>query len=339
MGTGLLANPDVITDWEPFLAMLELEMGTLDPLGETPPGGTLALQVAPLAEAPTFAPQADPPVPYTGPGLAPTWADVADWAILQTHQQMGAPSTTVNASTADLQVATDTAIGNTVKAMSGFVNQTIHKEQHDIAFLYRVIVAVAQHQDAAQRRALARIATLEAQMQAILTLAIPSLQAQILHAEQVAFNEAVAGAQAAESWAVEHIFRPLEEQLAQQRAQTKVQIDTAAHQTLQTALIHDGLIAAAGAAALAPVRTAVATLVDEAEKCGKPICAQFGPQTLMSSLLKKLLEGGILALLAGFALADPSAVAQAAVTFAEATGPTIENTVGAWLQDLHDITS
>lgn len=170
-------------------------------------------------------------------------------------------------------------------------------------------------------------------------LSIPALQGDIarLRAAQVELQRNVL--LVANQWGLDNIFRPLHENINDLEARTNIRIKAGDEKTLDDArsLInaHDAELAAG----LGAVALAVKALQSWVDDCGEPMCQQFGPKTDMSSLLKKLLEGGILGLLAGFALADPTAVAQAAVAFAQVSGPAIENTVGDWLQGLHDVTA
>lgn len=308
---GIGTAVDALTDLSSLFAEINAELDTVVPLGDTsglpqiPIGSAPEVGVAtPVGLGIHWLPSIDVDTPYTGATDVPAWSDVFGWAVAVANGEIGVGSTATPASTAHVTKAVHTAMGTTIKALSGFINHAVAQEVQDVRSLFQVDVWVASAANVTARAQAARIAVLEAQMNAVLTLAIPSLQAQVVKAEHDAFQLALNAVTLSNKWAVDNVLRPLETQRAADVANTTAQIKSSAHATLTTALASDAAVAAAAAGALAPVASAVKTLLAENEACVKPMCDLLGPKSPLGNLLKGLKIAALLALLAEIANLD-----------------------------------
>jgi len=150
----------------------------------------------------------------------------------------------------------------------------------------------------------ARLNRQRATIRAILDLAIPSLQAQIIAARTFSYQLSLNTAQAMKVWTYESIFVPLATEIATERvARQKVdhriitQDIPAVHADLLTKLAATTAIATGAATVAAKVATWVA-------ECGGPMCDAMGPKTDLGKLLKLIHVAGMLALIAELAALD-----------------------------------
>lgn len=246
-------------------------------------------------------PAPDGPIFYHGAGPFATWNDVYVWAAEQNRIENAKYLDTAPATNASVARASQVAMGLAIKALSGFITQLAD----GVAALSR---AVARRIDAVQLALFVvasnlneRLTNVEGVQNAIVKLAIPSLQTQISlekHNRKVDVDRHDA---ATRLWTTDHVYIPLNTdiQANQVEANTKIQ---AVHDGIpdQVRELFPALIAPL-AATVAGLATKVGALEAESEACVKPMCSVMGPTTDLGKFLKALKIAEWLALLAELA--------------------------------------
>lgn len=280
-----------------------------------PPASDLPPILGPSEQA--LLPTPDPPVIFTGPAPVARWDDVFTWAgktTLDQLQDLTIPTPVVGPQVAH---AIQVSAGQTIKALSGYINQTLNLATlaadvlaHHITDTQTVIGALTANQ-----------ALTNAQLHSILDLvtnhALPQLWTEVnkLHAQIVGTANALGPD--IMRWATANIHEPLTEQLGQEKVNRIAQVD-AVEQSLP------GIIAArvagmglAAASDVASLAGRVAALETENEDCTKPMCDSMGPKTDLGKLLKGLnlaLDAAFIAELLAMNENDIAAFIQNAVT-------------------------
>lgn len=209
---------------------------------------------------------------------------------------------------ADLETAMDAVTSEVIKSLSGFINE---------AFIYATNVAnvVALEQENQRYNQLqenlrleSQIAEAQAKVDAILALAIPSLQAQITQTQHDAQAYAMYAALSERQWNIDHIFTPLYEGIFKVQASATAQVaDVKASipEIVRTVVPSLGLATSAALNTVAAKATAVASWVDD---CGEPMCQTVGPKTDLGKALKAFKAAEWLLLLAELAALDKGGI-------------------------------
>lgn len=244
----------------------------------------------PVIEPPTLSwvPVTDPFVTYSGAGVNPTWGDVYQWQQQTTHAQTPDVPQPSPISGAQVQHAIDVASGQTIKAIGGMINNAVDLQTlaadvlaQRIVDTQNVIGALTDNQ-----------ALTNAQLHQILDLVVngslPQLWAEVnrLHAQIIGTAEGVL--KVAQVWATDNIYKPLEEQLGQEKVNRIAQVDS-----VETGLAGNverivGTMGLASAAEVTRIAAQVATLAQESADCTQPMCDTMGPKTNLGKLLKAL---------------------------------------------------
>jgi hypothetical protein len=270
----------------------------------------------PAPEATAWVPTPDPPVTYTGTTPQPSWENVFEYYSQTTHAQT--PDLPVPSPVTGLQVqrAIDVAQGQTIKALSGFINQAVDLQTlssqelaNRITDVENIVAALNNNQG-----------VINQQQHAILDLlvngAIPELWAEIHKTQQQIINEANGVLKLMQQWSLDHIFKPLEEQLGQEKTNRIAQVDSVITSLPGTIVSRVEAMGLATAAGLAGVAAQVATLAQESTDCTVPMCETMGPKTDLGKLLKALSLAGDVALLAEIANINESDLASLISTVA-----------------------
>lgn len=252
---------------------------------------------------PDTTPEAGPLIQYPGQGAVQLWDDVWGYgkSIVKYFGRHDGGTSFVLSTTLD--EAIDAAIGSTVKSLSGFINiahqlaldaQSWASAQFDA--MSANIGAIYQYFDT-------RVSALEGQMKAVLDLALPSLQAQILQLRHdmglsFQFNSA-----ADRAWAIDNIYRPLQENIGQVAKEIPVWSAGALADAKAYTGIAVGALGVKVLTEIAPLSKAVTALQTESEQCTQPMCDTFGPKTDLGKLLKGLKVAEFVTLLAEIAAA------------------------------------
>lgn len=255
--------------------------------------------VAPdLQLVPDWAPAPDPPVPLGPLGQKLQWSDVFDWVSSNWRAPFGSGRAIDQVQFGDVQNMIDSAAGEIIKAMSGFLDQNAAMTVQAASLLEDAIDNAVSSETFDFQQLSQRLDSIEATQNFIAQYVVPDLNAKIQKAEAFAFGAAVAAQQNAEQWATQNIFDPVYSELLKVQPAIDASIKAnnptilAAAQS-QVNILHD-LIAPtiAGAAALA---TQANSWIDD---CGEPMCEAMGPKTDLGKLLKALSIATDLALLA-----------------------------------------
>lgn len=233
-------------------------------------------------------PQPDPFLTYSGLSPEPTWKDVYDWqhqTWVQEAPELAMPQPIMGP---QIQHAIEAASGQTIKALSGFINRSANLAilaadvlAQRIADTQTVIGALNDNQVIVNDQ-------VHAILDPIVNEVLPQLQADVqqLHNQIIGTAEGVVKLN--QVWARENIFTPLEEQLGQEKANRIAQVDQVEQGLAGRVVgIVEGL-GLASATAVAGLATRVAALETENEECTKPMCDTLGPKTDLGKLLKGL---------------------------------------------------
>lgn len=241
-----------------------------------------------LDYGPNWTPEPDPPVHFPGIGARAHWGDVFDW-IKSGYNKVffgGTPIDTIT--TAQMQQAIDTAVGQVVKAFSGFIDQGAAMTVQAASLLEDAITNTSNVETFDFSTLSQRIDGIEATLNFMTQYVVPDLEAKITHAEAFAYATALAAQQNAEAWARENIFDPVYTELLKVQPAIDASIKAnnptivAAAQSQVNAL-HDLLTPTITAAA-----AAAASATNWIDDCGEPMCQTQGPKTDLGKFLKAL---------------------------------------------------
>lgn len=245
-------------------------------------------------------PPPDTPFVFQGTGAQAAWSDVYDAAQKDYRSDPQIAAVTQPDAGYLFTIHGDqVAIRAMLRAVSGFVNRAYSDATQNTNLLSTITDAEINDIVGRINRITRVVNQIGAEVNAIVQLAIPSLQAQITKLATDIPNLIQYAALSERNWVIENIFKPLYAEIL------KVQpaIDTAvAHEHTSAITYTDAAVAALGVnvlRALAPIATAVKTLQAESEQCTQPMCQTMGPKTPLGNLLK-----GIEAALAAGALAE-----------------------------------
>lgn len=254
--------------------------------------------VAPdLRLVPDWAPQPDPYQIAPGFGVHTTWGEVYDWVKDGIVSIVGHGKDIDLLTGADVQQIVNTAVGQAMKALSGFIDQNAAMTVQAASLLEGAIDNVYANQLHDYQDLSGQIDNAVAYQQAIVGYVVPIIEQQIKEAEARAYTYALAAQQNAQQWATQNIFAPLYAEVLKvqpaidngvARAEKAAHVDAVA----QVA----GLGAAVGTA-LGPIKSAVQALQTESEECTQPMCETMGPKTDLGKWLKALKLAGDIALL------------------------------------------
>lgn len=264
--------------------------------------------VTPDEEATVPAP--DPLVIYTGAGPVPQWVNVYGWAVDTAHALTPDVDTPAPISGTQVRHAIDTTAGQTIKAVSGPINQVLNITKFTTALLHQqitdtqnVIGALANDQNLTN-------AQIHAVLDPLVNNVLPTMQDEVTRLRQDVIDTATGVITITQKWATDNIHTPLSEDLAAEKANRIAQVDDL--KLSIPGIVHD-IIAGAGlapAATVAALAGEVAKLTQESTDCTQPMCDTMGPNTNLGKLLKALQLAADAALFAEIAsLTEPELVA------------------------------
>ena len=208
------------------------------------------------------------------------------------------------------------------RALTGLTNlaRLVHGIQKEVQSLARAVQYIAR--------------TVGPAIQGAVISANRYTDAKVRQAENAAFHVAIAAAQSAESWAVQHLYYPL---LSDVQAVDR-KVDAVASSIPDIAHAQAALVAAAAVAPLAKellsLRSQVSQLAQEAEDCTAPMCETIGPKTDWGKLFSRFKPALLFALLAAVAAEDPKEVERGAEEVASLLGPVLS----VWMEGYLGIT-
>lgn len=271
-----------------------------------------------LDYGPDWMPPPDPPVNLGPLNEKIHWSSVFDWVKSGYNYVFfgGTPIDTVT--TQQVQTAVDAAVGQVVKAISGFINQTAAMAIQGVSMLENAIAMQAQITTTNFDFEQEEIHTLQNVQAVFANWVVPGLEAQIKVATADGFAFALAAQANAEAYARKAVFVPLYTELL--KVGPVIDAKIAANNVIQQQ--HTLSVVDALKATLLPVvaslGTKVASLVAESENCVQDMCQTMGPKTDLGKLLKALsltLDAAALADL--LSLTEPELVQRLTDTIAE----------------------
>lgn len=261
--------------------------------------------VAPdLRLVPDWAPQPDPYQIAPGFGIHATWGDVWNWVTKTTGDILPHGKTITDPFFEQSKQYTDTVAGQTLKALSGYIEQSAAMTVQAAQLLETSIDNVYANQLHDYQDLSTRIDAAVAYQQAIVGFIVPVIEQQIQQAEARAYTYALAGQQNAENWGLQNIFAPLQYELGTIQPKIDAGVAKAEDVAHSDAKSQVTILGAAVGAAFNPVRDAVRALQQESEDCTQPMCETMGPKTDLGKLLKGLKLAADAALLAELAGMD-----------------------------------
>jgi len=297
-------------DEDAIIAEMELELGTVLPGGQDPPTAPLPLPESAPVTVPATIPPPDAPITYVGPGLLPTWNDVFAWANTQTQTSTPDLQTAQGVSGAQVAHAIQVAQGTTIKALSGFINQTANLDVLAADVLGQRITDVENVISALNLQQVSANSVFAHEISHLVNDLIPALRRQLAFDEAQIQSTADDVIKIMQVWTTENIFNPLETQLAALKASTTAQVNAATAKVPSIIATVVPTLGLASAASLAAVASQVSTLVAEDANCVQPMCSTMGPNTALGKLLKALNLAADAALLAELlSLTEPQLIA------------------------------
>lgn len=237
---------------------------------------------------PNYIPPPDMPNFFTGEGTKPAWEEVAKWAIDNNILHKKPVSISDQIGPIQVRGETDSAIGQSVKALSGFINRSVQLSI-DLARALQIQAAIKALPQAVENFLRdVRIMQLEGKVALLEGNAIPALMAEIAHLRHDAQTMANAASLQAIDYITENQTKPILHTIDTNSNIARLQAATAQNNATDVAkVLHvDAILHAA--TALAPVATAVAGIAKDVEECLVPMCETMGPKTDLGKLLKAL---------------------------------------------------
>lgn len=265
-------------------SIIDALLAEIEAAANVPFGDTSGLPPIDLA----WVPVTDAPVEYVGSGEQPTWNDVNAHTDTQIDAQTNDLMTAAPVTGTQTARAIKVAAGETIKSLSGFINQATAATAQVETDLRAELDAMSANIGALQAINDGRMTELEAIVNLIVHEAIPSLQAQILRLRHDVPLYVEYAALANRQWTIDHIFDPLEQRINVTARTQKVYTDTAARAVTQHATHLVNTETLARIAAVAGVATAVKVATDFVDRCGEPMCQTMGPTTPLGKLFKAL---------------------------------------------------
>lgn len=290
--------------WALLTALFGLWQLVIDPIETTP---IETMPPDPFLE-PDNIPAANAPFTYLGSGTVPQWSDVYDTAEAEYAQKALLPDQDPTDGTVKWVIYTGkVAIGETIKAMSGMVNNAVDDALQNVNLLSTITDAEIFQIMGRLNKIANAVNQIVPEVNAITLFTVRYLESKIDNVAERAQNVAKFYAAVERQWAIDHILKPL----FQEATTVQPKIDLAVAHEHQAAIDYtDVAVAALGVrvlSALAPIQTAIATLQAESENCTKPMCETMGPNTGLGKFLKGLniaADAALIAALLGMTESD-----------------------------------
>lgn len=264
-----------------------------------------------LRLVPDWAPAPDPPIPFGPLGAPVHWSDVFDYVVNHIPVLPSGTPIANPATMADVQNYVNSAIGEAIKGMSGFLDQNAAMTVQAASLLEAAITNAASVETFDFKTLSQRIDAVEAHNLFIDQFVVPDLNAKIEHGIAQAFAFSLAAQQNAIDWGLHNIFTPLYDELL--KVQPAINAGVSQAESVAHNALHNSEIAQAVkfAAEVAPVAAAVKAVQSFVDECGQPMCDTMGPKTDLGKLLKGLKVALAAGLLTEIATAKESDVAGA----------------------------
>lgn len=239
-----------------------------------------------LNRSPTFMPTPDPPINLGVFGKRLDWSDVFTAAVQKVRDVLPHGTTITQPSLQDVQNAAEAALGQSIAAVGGFVEQTAASVVHLASLVDATVANIQSNMLQDFRNTSLRLDKIDAVQSFVAEYVVPNLQAQITQTAAVAKAEAIQAQLGAEKYALETIFAPVYTELL--KVQPAIDASIKANNPVLVAsaqskvnALHDLLnpVLAGLAAGLGKVET-------EVTECVKPMCDTLGPKTDLGKLLK-----------------------------------------------------
>ena len=285
------------------------------------------------------------PVPIAGPaikiiqsGAQYVWNDVWNWTsgAFRAANKAEAQAFTVTAENV-INVA-ESAISWSQTAWSSFISILTSALEAEIYDVGNYAVNLGAHLRASIVTLYNDIYVEGGLLDDLITSVYDTLQGNIRNIEALLGALSVDLPAAIEAWAIDNIYNPLVDDFT-------VSIDNVETVLGEAVQGIDGRLAQIENIDLPSILetlglvvagvTAITTWVDD---CGEPMCENFGPGSELGGLLDNALLKYLLGLLALGAFADPRAVADAALAFAEVGGKPVEAAIENWLEPIQAVT-
>jgi hypothetical protein len=226
--------------------------------------------------------------PYLGLGAQPSWDDVYHYAENNYDTTFAAGKNQTGDATAALILnAGRAAIGSTLRAISGFVNQTVEMMQTQFTDLYQTLQFVLGGLDDTNRSQDVKIQHLQQEVAGLATIVAVEEQ-QIVKLHDTIFQAVEFEGAYLQDWANRTIVEPLLRAIVEEQNARKVEILQASQSVLQQAHTDTLTQLAPVAAAVAVATRAITALQAESANCTQPMCDTMGPNTNLGKLLKGL---------------------------------------------------
>lgn len=242
-------------------------------------------------------PQPGPDVEYPGQGAVRLWDDVYNYGKSVLHYFSRSHGGTAYVMADQLNEAIDSAVGATIKALSGPINRAAEIGADAQEWASMELDAMSANIGSIYQYFDDRVSGLERIQDALVHNYVPLVAGEVaqLRSDMMAgfaFNSA-----ADRQWATDNIFKPLQENIgATIRAipEAAADAEARANQYTDDAVQRLGVNVLSG---IAPVVAAVSALQAESEDCTQPMCDTIGPKTDLGKLLKGLKLGAEIAAL------------------------------------------
>lgn len=254
-----------------------------------------------LDYGPDWMPAPNPPVDIPILTARGSWSDVFDWvkshAILPRGKPIDDPFGTLAAADQMMQ----RYAGETLKALSGFMNRATAMTVQAAAILEKYSDNIAANELSDFHDLSVRLDRIENVQNYIVSQVIPAVEAQFAAADHKALIYALDAEQAAQSWTQNHVLVPLVESLGSLETRMTQVINLKAEESHQISAQQVAGLGAVLLPAIAAVAAKAASVANWVDSCGAPMCDTMGPKTDLGKLLKLLKIGAAAALLAELA--------------------------------------
>jgi len=283
------------TDEEALFEQWELELEeyakgqTVTPGGEPLPSNppTVPTEVPDVA-TPAWVPTPGPPQVFNGNTPLAQWEDVYEVTNGHILAQVGDLNAPVSVTGPQVQHAASVTAGETIKSLSGFINNLSDYTTGAVNAVTQQVNANAEESYAISIDHEARIEHLESVMNFVVSYVVPDLQAQIHNLTAAMNAQNAAQGKALQTWSIDHIYDPLNDKIGQVQANATSQVDALRSDVPNIVRQVVPTLGLATAASLAPIAAQVATLTIEDTECVQPMCETMGPNTNLGKLLKAL---------------------------------------------------
>ena len=241
-----------------------------------------------LSLVPDWAPAPDPPVPLGPLGQKLHWSDVYDF-VSNAISKLFTGGTAINIpTTQDVQNYVNGAVGEAIKAMSGFIDQNAAMTVQAASLLEGAINNVVSNELNDFKNLSSQITDLQNGLAFVGQIALPTILNDIAAARVEARQEALAAQLGAQDWALHKIFAPLYAEMLKVQPAIDAGVAQAEAVAHSDAAAQVAKLAGEVGVTVGPIRAAVAALQTESEDCTQPMCETLGPKTDLGKLLKAL---------------------------------------------------